>query len=330
MPTNAWPIGEQSRVRMARQASPTVLAAASFYDLPYYSADFHKERPLQDDRVLGAGWNNATDSRAAGPGLVAASGKMEIPADTAALGLALNAILGDGVVSPNANGGANDKSWLFTSGGALVPVYTAEVMKATGLYDQALGCYAKSVAFSFKAGDQGYAKVTTDWGAVDVIDSQAASIAGVPTVLQGVRFPAFLGQFSLAGVAVGAVMDVTYTFTNEFDEDRYLNSAALGGVGLKSMSLKCEATVRYTGDAIRAYGEVTSTGLPNAISAQLALNIDATHGLTIATPAMRFDPMGTAIEGPGGLQVKLSGRAEQSAAAPMATAALLNQVASYA
>ena len=330
MPTNQWPIGEQTRVRMARQANPVTLATGGFYDLPYYSADFHKERPLQDDRVLGAGWNNATDSRAAGPGLVAASGKMELPADTAAIGLALCSILGDGVVTANAAGGANDKSWAYSSGALTVPVWTAEVMKAATLFDVAVGCYAKSVAFSFKAGDQGYAKVSTDWGAVDVQDSASASIAGAPTVLQGVRFPAFIGQQQLAGVAPGAVMDTTYTFTNEYDEDRYLNSATLGGVGLKSMALKIEATLRYTGDALRAYGEVIgNTGLPAVISSQLFLVIDATHGLTIDAPAVRFEPVGTPIEGPGGMQIKLSGRAEQSASSPMVLATLLNQVASY-
>lgn len=330
MPTNTWPIGEQSRVRFGAQSDPLTQSTGDFYDLPYYSASFTKERPLQDDRVLGAGWNNPTDSRAAAPGLVAASGKMEIPADVAALGLMLTAILGAGAVAANGAGGANDKTWTFTSGGVAVPVYSVEVMKAAGMYDVALGAFAKSVAFSFKGGDQGYAKVTTDWGAVDIEDSQADSIAGSPTVLAGVRFPGFLGTLDLAGVAAGAVMDTTVTLTNEYDEDRYLNSATLGGVGLKSMALKIEATLRYTGDAIRAYGEVASNGLPAAIGAQLALSIDATHGLTLAMPNVRFEPVGTPIEGPGGLQVKLQGRAEQSSSAAMVTATLLNQIASYA
>lgn len=329
MPSTALPLGETSRLNLAKQTSLlTPTNGSGFKTLQYYSAPFQKGRPLQDDRILGGGFNNDVDSRPAGPGLVDVSGKIVAPLDYEQIGFWLNAILGD-EGSPT---GTGPYTHPFASGGATVPLWTMETTHIAGsAYDVVVGAYAKAAEFSWKAGDQGFGQVSLDFGAGDFLEAQGSSIAGTPAAVSlGGRAPNWLGTFFIGGSQVGAAMDAKLSITNVFEEDRYGGDPRLGGVGLKDRQATIEATVRYTSDAIRANGLVSAIdGRPDPTTASLKWIMSSGLSLVLTAAAVRWEPIGAPIDGPGGLEQKLKGRLEQTSGAAMLAATLVNGRASY-
>ncbi len=325
--TTAFPMGATSRVRLAAQTSMTAVASSGFVDLNFNSASFSKGRPLEDDPTLGPGYNNAVDARKPGPGLIGMTGSIGAPLELQQVGFYLQAAFGADTV-----GGANPNyTHAFSSGSRQLPVFTAELMKDTGLYDQAIGIYLKTLQFDIKAGEKGWAKIATTWGGVDMVESQAASIAGMPTVPAFTdQLPAWAGSVSIDSVGVGALIDSSLTLTNTFDEDRYAGSAALGAVGLKSQMIVVESTVRYTTDAIRAKGVVPSGQyIPPPSTMVLSWTNGSGKTMTFTAANARFEPIPAAIENDGSIQLKLKARLEQSSTAAMLAVALANQTAVY-
>lgn len=325
--TTQFPLGTSSRLRIAQQSTLTAAASSGFFDMNYQSAPFTKTRPLEDDPILGPNVNNAIDDRAPGPGLIGVSGSIGATLELQQIGLLLQAAFGT-----DTKGGSNPNyTHAFSSGQRQLPVFTLEMMRDTGLYDQVIGAYLKTLEFNIRAGDRGWSKVQSTWGGVDVVESQASSIAGTPTSLAlADQLPAWAGSVSIGGTGVGALMDSKLTVTNSFDEDRYAGSAALGAVALKQQSAMLEATVRYTTDTLRAQGVVGSGNyLPTAAAVVLSWSNGANKSLTITAANARFEPISAPIENDGSIQLKLKARFEQSSSAAMLAIALANQTATY-
>ena len=324
----AFPLGETSALSVAEQSAFLTAASSGFKSLNYYSAPFSKTQPPAKDRTLGAGYNNAVDARAPGPGLVNGTGKIDAPMSLSQLGWYLKAALGYG----SSSGSTGAYTHPFASGSSTLPVFTIEQMKAAGLYDVAFGVYCKQLQLAIKAGSEGWAHVMADFGVADILQSQSSSIAGSPTAYTSEKnIAAWQGKLNIGGSQVGSLIDTTFTLVNSFVEDRYADVNTLAAMGLDGQEATIEATVRYTTDAIRTSGVVdATTGLPTVdTGVSIVWTNSSTKKLTITPVAVRFEPMDTPVEGPGALQVKLKGTCEQTAGAAMLAATLLNAQASY-
>jgi hypothetical protein len=325
MTTTALPRGRQTRLRLAYQTAFAVAATTGFQELNTYNHTFNPSRPLQDDDVLGAGFQNLVDERPAAPGLEEADAPIQVPLDLNQIGFWLKALLGAPTTS-----GTTTKTHVFTSGAASLPSLTLEREFAAGQFELLTGGVAKSAKFDF-APANGFRAVDLSFAARQVSAPYATTAAGSPTIQTLLnRIPASIGNIKLGGTQIGSVTAAEFMLTNDLELDRYVGDPFRSAAALNATNGEINFTARYTTDALRAQANPDATTLlPAAYAISLEYVLSATLKLVLDLPAVRFERVSIPVQNGKALTQSFKGRCEVAASSPMLTATLTNAFASY-
>lgn len=330
--TSVVPRGRATLLNIKGQPDlQTAATGADAVQLNTLQRTFNKKRPLEDSQVNGVtGAINSTDDRPAEPGLEDGDGSLVLPFDLHQIGYMLTMALGN-PVSVAVGGGAPAGTFAHTyaSGGDTIPIVTLEGQNAPGQLEALVGGYLKD--FSLPIGSTaGYAQVPVTLGGRQTTDPYTASLFTDPEVLAlARRVPNVRGFVSIGGVQVARVTQGSTKVTNRTDAERYSENL-ISAVYLDGRSAEINATVRYTTDQVRTFGKTGADGvLPDAFEVSFTWALTQYVKLVLTFPAVRFEPVGVAIQNGDKWTVDLKGRAEIGAAAPMVTAVLTNQTAEY-
>lgn len=333
MVTTAIPRGRGTKLLLKPQTDfATAVSGAGAFELNTYTRALTPKRPLEDDDVTGTvGFANPTDDRPAAPGLEDADGSLTVPVDLVQLGFWLSMLLGAPSTAAVADPApAGTKAHTFVSGGVSIPLATLEAYNAAGQLEKMTGSLVQDLTLPIGP-EKGYAQAPITLMARKVSDPYAVSVFTGPTVVAlSSRVPNVAGVLSIAGSQVGRVLKGTLKILNRLEMDRYAGDNLQSDAFLMSRGVELNIDARYTTDALRAFGAVGADGvLPDPFAVTLTWSLGTYLRLVISLAAMRFEPVGVAVQNGGNITQSLRGRAEIGSGSPMITAVLTNAYESY-
>ncbi len=326
MPTTSLPRGRRTRMRLAFEVTTDVNPGANAAELNPYTITITPVRPLQDDDVLGAGFANDVDSRAAAPSVQDPTWKADVPLDLGQVGYWLGATLGR--VSATGN---TTKTHVFTSGQAVIPTMSLEEEYVTAAqYDGLLGAAVTSLKIPFGPA-AGYQMLSLAGIGCTYVEPYAATAMGTPTVEPlSSRVPKSVGILKIGGTQVGSVISGDVTISAVIDKDRYVGDADhVSLLALDSLSAQVTLSVRYNTDALRSQGVVGNGTIPTATAVEIDYSLGGNLSLGVLMPNVRWEPVAAPVANGKTITLSMVGRAEGNATAPMLTATLVNAHASY-
>lgn len=326
MPTQQRPRGRNISILMGDQAVDfdTAAASGSYRPVQVYSESISDQEPFEEDPLLGAtGLDNNRDSQEPAPGLRRGSGSVTVPLCLNNIGLWLGGLFG----APDTSGEEAPYTHVFASGGEALPYRTIEVRKRTGRFHQHIGCLVAAGRFRVAGAEGGFRRAEFDL-MHKLTNRLEASAAGSPlSALALSRVPAAKGIVRVDSTVTGVCLSLDATYDNrptarEFvGQDGVIAGFDLDEFAASSLTLR----VRYVDDTFAA---MMGDGSTHAVEIEYP-GATAGHKLVLAWPAVRFERGGIPIEGPGGIEVQMTGRAEQTSGAPMLTATLVNAIEEY-
>jgi Phage tail tube protein len=322
MSTTAIAKGRATKLAIGFQGAFATPAAEDSYKATYFYAQSLRERsPLEDDPLLGGDQHNGRDAREPLAGLSEHGGDIEVPLDLNHLGYWLKLAFGDPATS-----GAGDKTHVFSSGAAALPVATIEVKNLAADYRQHVAVAARSFGLEI-AGDQ----AGTQRVRIGAVGRQevllGASAAGVIPAAEAVLpVPRTLGVVKFNGAAIGSLRSCRWDYTTGLVLERYVDGIELPGAAVldEDATSKGEFRVRHTGTSFEA---AAIAGTVGALAIEFAKT--ATRSLSIALGQVKLERSGVPINGPGGLEATYAFTGFQDADSAMAVATLKNAIAAY-
>ncbi|MGD9545041.1 MAG: phage tail tube protein [Methylocystis sp.] len=321
MSTGSIALGQVARLAFKDESGAYGTPASGNYQYGfYYKSSLRETKPIEADPIIGAGYNNFRDATPPAPALSEHGGSLELPVCLNQIGDWLKLLFG----APQTSGSTNFVH-VFSSGALTLPTRTIELNPIAGDFRQHVSCAARN--FSFDSADaNGYQRASMDLLGYGE-NLLGSSGAGTPTAARAYDpVKATGGAVLLGGVAVGVLLSAKFMYETGLSQDRYVDGLAKFGASILSeqASLTGELRVRYTSAAF-------DTAAVNETDQSLEFNFvkSANNSLTFLAPAARLGRAGVAIEGPGGIEQTIPFRCAQTAGAPMLTATLKNQIASY-
>ncbi|RXF72121.1 phage tail tube protein [Hansschlegelia zhihuaiae] len=324
MSTLDTPIGKTLELGLGTEDDYGVAPDGPIASTRVYTSRISSQKPLENDPILGGGANNGRDATAPAPGLVAANGSIEVPLDFNHIGHWLHLFFGAASVS-----GTTTKTHVFTSGKLVLPSKTIQ-QKLTGRLSHHLGIVGRTQRFQLGQA-AGFRRVTMEVGGRDDAVFTGADIAtneiAREAALAAAPFPAARGELLLDGTPVASLISFDGTYDTALAEERYVdNSDAVSGwaPGDREASWTGSMTVRWLNADLESQARAET-------DLAMTVRYSAGAGLSLALSGlMRLERAGLQIEGPGKLQQHFNFRGQQTAAAPMLTATLVNAVTAYA
>lgn len=330
MVTTTLPRGRSSRIRAAYETTLGVNPGSAFSELHSYAHLITPNRPLIDDDVLGAGFVNNTDDRAAAPNIGDPTMTLSVPLDIGQIGFWLGAMLGRVTA-----GAGPPKTHAFTSGVGAMPTLSIEREFLTAAqYEGLLGAYVTSMKFPFGAA-AGYRQIDMTLGGVSYVEPYSSTAAGTPTVeTLTARVANSVGLIKVGAIGsaaqIGSIISGDMTITAEVEADRYVgNSGNVSLVAIDSMSCEFNLTARYNTDALRTYGVLGAGVLPIVQEFDLIYSLGASSSLAIVAKNVRCEPVGVPVTNGKAMTIAMKGRAEADATNAMVTALLTNSHITY-
>lgn len=326
MPTEARPRGRNILILMGTQAVgfDTPAAGGAYRPVQVYAESIADQEPFEEDPLLGAtGLDNNRDSQEPAPGLRRGSGSVTVPLCLNSIGLWLAGLLG----APVTTGAEPPYTHVFTSGAEALPYRTIEVRKRAGKFHQHVGCLVAAARFRVAGGEGGFRRAEFDL-VHQKTNRLTASAAGVPqAALPLARVPAARGIVRVDSTITGVCLSLDATYDNRPTPREFVGQDGLvAGFDLDEFATSSlTPRVRYVDDT---FAEMQGDGATHAVEIEYPGAV-AGHKLVLAWPAVRFERGGIPIDGPGGIEIELTGRAEQTGSAPMLTATLVNAVEAY-
>jgi hypothetical protein len=324
MPTANRPRGGNLTILGRQQAGGFKVAATGDYQpLPVYSFGVGKQKPLQDDPLLGQTKHNSLDATAPAPGLATVSGPVVAPLDFSHAGPWLYSAFG----APAITGSNPNYVHTFTSGLAVLPERTIEraMAKASGsILLQTVGLMVDRLSVVARR-EAGYARLNLDCVAYDEADLGSSSGAGTPQDMWA-RDPiaAALGIYKIDSVAAG-LLECNLQFSNNLQPREEIGDDRMGGYEPGEKSLTGSIRLRLRDLTLVNAAEA---GTPHA--GELLFQRNGNRSLSFACPAVRLERPVINNEGPDGIDVTFNLRGEQTAAAPMLTVVLKSAIADFA
>ena len=320
MATQAYPRGRIAELLLKDETNFGVAASGNYTKTPFYSHTLEEKQPYEDDNILGGSRTNDRDPLAPAPGLPTMQGNIVVPLDCAHLGHWLKGALG----APVTTGGTSDYVHTFSSGGEVLPHRTIECKVASALFMQYLGCLVNKLNFEAARG-AGYDRVTAE--IMGKKETKLTSTGGGTPATMVAREPVVkaIPIVKISSVAVDPVISCSAEYNNNAAAQNYIGSAYPAGHDL-------DAIPTFTGSLRIRMRDATIYDLAKAQGAQsleLLWQTSATRSLSLFAAAVRFEPTGVPIEGPGGIEQTFAFRAEQTVSAAMLVATLKGPVASY-
>lgn len=286
-----------------------------------YSYGVGKQKPLQDDPILGLANvnNNAFDEISPAPGLTQVGGQIVAPLDFAHAGLWLESAFGAATVT----GADPNFVHTFTSGKAVLPERTIErqMPKASGtIMLQTVGLMVDKVTLQASR-TAGYARLAMDCVGYDEKDLNGVTATGTPPAMWD-RDPiaAALGVYKIDGAAA-ALLECNVSYMNNLQPREELGDDRVAGYDPQTK--KVSGTIRMR---LRDLTLVNAAENGTSHQGELLFQKSTNRLLSWLMPVVRLERPVVNNEGPEGIDVTFNLRAEQTTAAPMLTVTLKSSV----
>jgi hypothetical protein len=320
MATASIALGQLSDLLFKLESAYGTSPGGNFQKAHFYKANLRETKAIENDPIIGNAYNNFRDPGAFAPALSEHGGTLELPLCINQIGDWLKLAFGGPSTS-----GATNFTHVFTSGALTIPSYAIEIKPIAGDYRMHTGVVARSLAMDL-ADANGMQRAMLD--VIGYGEAIAGSTGGgTPTAARTYApFKATGAQLKLDTVAVGVLLGAKFTYETGVIQDRYIDTSDKFGAAVlgEQAQFSGELRVRYSA---ATYDSIAAAETEKALDIEFV--VGANNSLIISAPAIRLARSGVPIEGPGGIEQTIQFRARQTASAPMVTATLKNQVASY-
>ena len=316
MPTTQIPRGADTKLFLKKQASFKTPATGDYLTTVAYSDGITETQSPAKNPLLGLNKNNTRDMTSRAPGLSSgAKGALVVPLCFSHMRYWLELLLG----APVTTGTDPDFVHTFNSGGVALPEATIETQQARNggtLFWQKTGIMLDKMTIQASR-QEGFQRVTFDCVGYGV-DALTATGAGTPVDMVPLeQFAAALPVYKMDGVALGRLLDFTFTYANNLSLRDEIGDARPGGFDIDEAECTATMKVRLTDKTL---WDAATAGTPHA--GELLFQKSASRLLSLAMPIVTMEKPQVTTEGPGFIDVSYSLYAEQSDSAPALTATL--------
>jgi hypothetical protein len=326
MTISTMPIAASQRVRAALQTNIRTRGVTGAREFNFYNVAYDDDEPFAEDRLLGGGGANLTDPTSPGPGLRNVTFTMTVPVDTSQFSYWLSACLGGKATT----GTTPNLTHAMASGVRGIYSMTMEIERNTGLFDVIEGVVVQSITMNLSGSAEGWQTADIQCVGRRTDEGLSASIFTTPTLVPiGNRIAGTEGLITIDSVAFGSALDGTFTITNTFSPDRYMDGSNLvSEMVLTDFAAALSLNARLTTDvATRALGRpVAPARISPTRPIVLTLGETVARRIVFTMPTARIARPKTVASGPGGLTVALAARAEKAAVTPALQVSALNAV----
>ncbi|MBC7282673.1 phage tail tube protein [Hoeflea sp.] len=298
-------------------------AGGTYTEVPFYTHGLSRNKPLEDDPVIGERLVRAPHAKV--DGLVDHGGQWVCPFDLGNIGLYLRGLLGE----PVTTGLADDYTHVFKPGSGELLSHTLQIRAAAGRFLQHRGLAVEGLSGSL-AREGGYKRLNVDFKGADetVLGASAAGI--VAPALTVDRLPGFRGSIKRDGVAMASVISANWNYVNNLEPYDAPDSATVAGYDPGIPAFTASLTARQTADGHALY-DLANAG--TRFTLDIAWTLSATKSLAFTVGNALLTPSSAPVNGPGGQQYQFDLSAEPDdteADDAFFVATLKNQIASYA
>jgi hypothetical protein len=270
--------------------------------------------------LLGLDRQNNRDSTEPAPGLITLDDSIVVPVDFNHIGVWLYALFGAAVVT----GAADPYTHVFSSGLEVLPWRSHEWKLASALFEQDVGLVGSKLDIEMsRAG--GFQKATV--ALMGRTQNKITVTGGGTPTAAWAREPcsAASGVFKVAGAAAANIMSVKASYDNKIMPQDYVGSELRSGFDLDNeATFNGSIDLRFTDST---YYDLAVAGTP--FTGEMVWTKSASRSLALYAAAMRLEPVGIPIQGPGRIQQSFNFRCEQTSGAAMLVATLKSLVPSY-
>jgi hypothetical protein len=323
------PTGRQAIMHRLGQTAMATLASGNFIPVSYFTPlQPQRSKPLEDNPQIGISAENTLDAQAPAPGLVEAQiSNLNIPLCFNNIGWWLRDIFGD----PAAATGSDPYTHVWTSGN--------EAKAATLAWAEASG---HRVANSFVAnrleipfGQQaGFRQVRMAGMCVDITKEASFDLGTPPSALSAVQAPGAVCGIRKNGTEVARILGGSFVYQRELTNLRYakVNTDLSSGFAAEGATVSGEMEMRVIDDTFYDYARAAHAagGVDDwEFEWRFDPAASSNNKLVMAVPALRFEPSERGVDTQHGRTERWRFRGEQTAAAAMVTATLINSQAAY-
>ena len=323
MPTAAAPRGQLTELLLKDETAYGNAATGDYQKTLVYQDELADLAPLEDDPILGAAQNNARDTPVPVAGLPqGVSGNLTVPLDLNHMWFWLKGAFG----TPSSSG-SSDYTHTFTSGGEVLPHRTIEAKRASAIFLQRTGCLVSSLGSELSRRG-GYDRMTV--GILGRKETKITSTGGgtPPAMLARDPLLAYLPVLKIDTVAAADIISLSWTYSNGATPQDYLGDAEGYPTGHDLDALATfSGTVRARFRTAALY-DMARAG--TAFAMELLWQRTSVRSFSLQAGAVKFDPVGLPVTGPGRIEQSFNFRAYQTSGAAMLTAVLKNGTAAAA
>ncbi|MFN4229844.1 phage tail tube protein [Parvibaculum sp.] len=304
------------------QTFGTAAVADTYTEVPFYTHGLGRNKPLEDDPVLGERLVRAPHAKV--EGLADHGGQWVCPFDLGNIGLYLRGLLGVPATS-----GDGDYTHVFKPGSGELISNTLQIRQASNRFLQHRGLVVNGLSSSL-AREGGYRRLTVDFKGADETVLGASAAGEVGEALTVDRLPAFRGVIKKGGAEMASIVSANWSFTNNVTPYDGPGSAAVAGYDPGIPAFTASLTARQTAAGHALY-DLANDGTRFALALEWVLS--ATKSLTFAIGNAVLAPSSAPVNGPDGQQYTFDVSAEpddEEADKAFFVATLKNQIASYA
>lgn len=310
------PLGINAVMSAAIEPSYGQTPAGGFFKLPFVGHSMGEEQPLIEDDQLGFGREGLDPVY----DVITNDGDLTVPVDLRGIGFWLRQTFG----APTTTGANGMFTHVFKSGAASIPSTSIEVGHPDEpSYSVHYGAAVNSLKIAMAR--SGLLNAVLSLIAQGETNAVAASVAGAPTALQGLRFAQATGSIKLDGNVAADIVSADITYSNQLEKVEVIREdGRIGGI---------DPGKAMTNGAITARGArgVLFNKSRSKIPAEVALGwkLDGGFSLVFTLPRVWLPKAKRPVNGPKGLQGSFNFQASGALAAQL-TVTLVNDVATYA
>ncbi|WP_420433033.1 phage tail tube protein [Hyphobacterium sp.] len=323
------PTGRQAVMHRLGQLAMGTLASGDYVPVSYFTPFTpQRSQPLEDNPQIGVEADNVLDAQPPAPGLVDARiSALAIPLCFNNLGFWLRDIFGD----PAAATGADPYTHVWTSGKEALASTLAWAEGAKHRVANSFVGERIEIPFGQQAG---FRQVRLSGPCIDIQNEASFDLGTPPSALAAVQAPGAVCGIRKNGSEVARILSGSLTYQRELTNLRYAkaDTQLSSGFAAEGASLTGEFELRAIDDTFYDYARSahTASGVDDwEFEWRFDPASSSNNTFTIAVPALRFEPMERSIDTPHGRTERFRFRGEQTAAAPLVTATLVNSQAAY-
>lgn len=311
------PIGINAVMTAAVEPAYGQTPATGFFKLPMVSHSMGEEQPLIEDDQLGFGREGLDPTY----DVITNDGDVTVPVDLRGFGFWLRQTLG----APTTTGPVNGNyTHTFTSGAQSLPSTSIEIGQPD---EPSYSVHYAAVVNSMKISlaRSGMLNAVLSLIAQGETDPTAASVAGVPSLLKGLRFAQATGSITVEGNVAADIVSADVSYSNQLDKVEVIREdGRIGGVDPGKAMTMGSLVARGPRGTLFAKARAK---LPAAVS--FGWKLAGGFSLTFSLPRVWLPKPKRPISGPKGIQSTFNFQASGASGAQLSVV-LVNDVPSYA